>query len=123
MWQDVSTSRRVFFRNFIRLIMPRIKTSILMIYCRICSFPAAVYSVHFHMVILWSIVQLNGHVQLNSCIVYYRSGIAQLAWRLATGWTVQGSNPFGERDSPHPFRPALGPTQPPIQWVPCLSRG
>jgi hypothetical protein len=27
------------------------------------------------------------------------------------------------RDSPQPFRPALGPTQPPIRWVPALSRG
>jgi len=29
----------------------------------------------------------------------------------------------GGRDFPHPFRPALGSTQPPIQWVPGLSRG
>jgi hypothetical protein len=30
---------------------------------------------------------------------------------------------WGERDFPHSFRPVLGPTQPPIQWVRGHSRG
>ena len=43
---------------------------------------------------------------------------------IATGYRldVQGSNPSGGRYFPHLFIPALGPTQPPVQWVPGLSR-
>jgi hypothetical protein len=33
-----------------------------------------------------------------------------------------GSNPGGDENF-RPSRPTLGPTQPPVQWVPGLSRG
>ena len=37
--------------------------------------------------------------------------VAQSAYRLATGWTVRGSNPGRGRDFPHLSRPNLGPTR------------
>ena len=47
----------------------------------------------------------------------------QSVQRLATGWTVRGSNPGGgEIFRTRPDR-LLGPTHPPVQWALGLSRG
>jgi hypothetical protein len=44
---------------------------------------------------------------------------------IVTGYELDGPGIKSQwgRDFPHLSRPALGLTQPPVQWVPGLSRG
>ena len=65
---------------------------------------------------IWYVIKVTAYVK-------NWAKIALLVKQLATGWTVRGSNPSSGRDFLHPSRLAMGPTQPPVWWVPDFSRG
>ena len=56
------------------------------------------------------------------CVCVCVCGVGQVAQSTDYGLDGPGSNPC-EDDIFHTSRPVLGPTQPPVQWVPGLSQG
>ena len=72
--------------------------------------------------IVWSCFQKSAcYVHICSCDSMGRDSSAGIATRY--GLDGPGIEFRWGRDFPHLSRPALGPTQPPVQWVPGLSRG
>jgi hypothetical protein len=57
------------------------------------------------------------------CNMYFTGSGSSVG--IANGYGLDGPGIESQwgRDFSHTFRPFLGPTQPPVQWVPGLSRG
>ena len=65
---------------------------------------------------------INKHCQLHSYYLFKKIGPGSSVG-IVTDYGLEGpSSSPGEDEIFRPSRPALWPTQPPVQWVPDLSR-
>jgi hypothetical protein len=55
------------------------------------------------------------------CIIQHEARDSSVGIATCYGLDGPGIEFCWGRDFPHQYRPALGPTQPPMQWVPGLS--
>ena len=62
------------------------------------------------------------YIYICVCVCVYVGGGSSVGIATDYGLDGPGSNP-GTDEIFRPSRPALGPTQPPVKWVPALSRG
>ena len=61
--------------------------------------------------------------QIKTCLTLFGGRDSSVGIATRYGLDGPGIETWWGRDFPHPSRPALVPTQPPVQWVPGLSRG
>jgi hypothetical protein len=82
-------------------------------------------SEHLHLACHWSKQSLLPRSLFSNLHTYLHSAGPDIGVGIATGYGVDGPGfeSWWGRDFSHPSKPALGSTQPPVQWVPDLSRG